>query len=290
VFAGWVSLLVTNFFGFSVVIGQVFFFLFPAICMQLVAPKDGYKEQTIPLQDTPAYLTFLPVTIQTKLSTIFQWSVLLVGAILLFGIGKFWYADVLYAQGYRDGRSGQIGQAVESITHAVLLNPHEPIFHDELSGDYAALALSAFQNKNATQAAALSELALKESNLALVSSPNNVNFWKTRTKVYYTLSNMDPTLNTTAIEALQHAITLSPNDPKIYYNLAILTGRSGDTDTAVKYLLQAKSLKPNYRDAYFALNVFYIEMKKPTEARAILEEYLTKIDANDTDFQQRLTQ
>ncbi len=52
--------------------------------------------------------------------------------------------------------------------------------------------------------------------------------------------------------------------------------------------MKAKSLKSNYRDAYYALWVFYTEEKKPSEARTILQEYLTKVDPNDQDFQERI--
>lgn len=267
-FAGWISLLVTNFFGFSVVIGQLFFFLFPALIVSQNAQKVLIKKLGLPL-----WTLWLPI---------------IGGIYLLIRIGSFWYADMLYAQGYHQGRAGSNGKAVQLLNQAIVLNPHEPLYRDELSGNYASLSLSAFQNKQATEAAQLSQLALQASNLALATSAKNVNFWKTRTKIFYTLSSIDPALNESAIEALKNASLLSPNDPKIYYNLAILTGRAGNTDAAVAYLLKAKALKKNYRDVYFALFVFYTEMKKSTEAKAILQDYVTHIDAQDKDFQDRI--
>jgi len=289
IFAGWISLLVTNFFGFSVVIGQIFFFLFPALCILLVESREHTKELNVKLNDTPAFLTFLPVTFQTKSLTVARAIVVLVGITGMVMVCVYWYADVLYAQGYHLGRSGSGASAVQYISQAIALNPREPLYHDELSGNYAALSLAAYQNKQATEAAQLSQLALTESNKALSKAPKNVNFWKTRTKIFYTLSSIDPALNDSAVEALKQASLLSPNDPKIYYNLAILTGRSGNTDTAVAYLLKAKELKKNYRDVYFALYVFYTEMKKFVEAKAILLDYVTNIDAQDKDFQDRIS-
>jgi Flp pilus assembly protein TadD len=106
--------------------------------------------------------------------------------------------------------------------------------------------------------------------------------------VYYTISSLEASFNGKAIETLRQALPLSPNDPKIYYNLAILLGREGKNDEAIQALLKAKELKPNYRDSYYALWVFYTEDKKPAEARAILEEYLTKVDPNDADFKEKL--
>lgn len=270
-FAGWVSLLVTNFFGFSVVILQVFLFLFPAIVIILGSGNE--QKETIIAVKPPSWVA---------------WVILLLGIYAIARIGSYWYADTLYANGYRLIRAGLYGQAVPALNSAIALNRAEPIYHDELANGYATLSVAAFEGNNATQAAQLAALAVEESIKALEISPQNVNFYKTRTKVYYTLSSLDPSFNAKAIEALEIALTLSPNDPKIYYNLAILVGRDGDTDGAINHLLKAKELKPNYRDVYYALWVFYTEEKKTTEARAILEEYLKTVDPNDRDFQERL--
>lgn len=271
-FAGWLSLLVTNFFGFSVVILQVFLFLFPAIAIVLTSHNEPPKANIIDLKP-PAWV---------------MWVILLLGIYTLARIGSYWYADTLYANGYRLIRAGLYGQAIPALNSAIALNQREPIYHDELANGYATLSVAAFESNNATQAAQLASLATEESMKALAISPRNVNFYKTRTKVYYTLSSLDPSFNAKAVEALEMALTLSPNDPKIYYNLAILVGRDGDITGAISYLLKAKELKPNYRDVYYALWVFYTEEKKPADARAILEEYLAKVDPNDTDFQERL--
>lgn len=270
-FAGWVSLLVTNFFGFSVVILQVFLFLFPAVVIVLGSGNE--QKETIIAIKPPAWVV---------------WVVLLLGIYTMARIGSYWYADTLYANGYRLIRAGLYGQAIPALNSAIALNRAEPIYHDELANGYATLSVAAFEGNNATQAAQLAALAVEESIKALNISPRNVNFHKTRTKVYYTLSSLDPSFNAKAIEALETALTLSPNDPKIYYNLAILVGRDGDTNGAIGHLLKAKELKPNYRDVYYALWVFYTEEQKPAEARAILEEYLKTVDPNDKDFIERL--
>jgi len=269
-FAGWVSILVTNFFGFSVVILQVYFFLFPAIVFASIPGAISLRHKGIRL---PGWS---------------MWILAIGGLALILRVMLFWYADTRYALAYRLSRSGLYGQAIPSFISAITLNSLEPTYHDELGSAYATLAVAAYEGNNATQAAQLAMLAVEESNLAIHTSPRNVNFYKTRTKVYYTISALDPSLNTKAIETLEEALPLSPNDPKIYYNLAILVGREGDTAKAITHLLKAKELKPNYRDAYYALWVFYTEEKNAKEARGILETYLTEVDPNDTDFKERL--
>lgn len=269
-FAGWLSILVTNFFGFSVVILQVFLFLFPAIIAAL--QPSGILSWTKKLE-TPRWIL---------------WPILIIGVFTILRTATFWYADSRYALGYRQIRAGVYGQAIPALLTAIALNPAEPTYHDELGSAYATLSVAAFEANNATQAAQLATLAVQESDKAINTSPHNVNYFKTRTKVYYTLASLEPSFNAKAIEALTQARTLSPNDPKIYYNLAILVGRDGEAEKAISYLMNAKNLKPNYRDAYYALWVFYTDEKKPEEARKVLQEYLSRIDPKDADFLERV--
>ena len=273
-FSGWLSILVTNFFGFSVVVIQLFFFLFPAIIITLA--RDA---------------TYRSVSLAAlkKQETIIRWIIAGVTITMLVILYRYWQADTLFSTGYRLARANQFAQAQTFDTKAIALNPGEPMYHDELSTTLGSLTLAAIDAKNATLAATLAKQSLAQSDIAIRTSPKNVNFWKTRTKLYYSFSTFDPQLNQAAIQALEVAQKLSPSDPKIVYNLAILYGRQGDNNRAVQLLGLAKTLKPDYRDAYFGLYVFYTEMKNPAAARAELQYYLDHVDANDKDFQSRLT-
>ncbi|MBI3386059.1 O-antigen ligase family protein [Candidatus Gottesmanbacteria bacterium] len=272
--AGWVSILVTNFFGFSVVIIQVFFFLFPAIVVSL--SPETKKSWTFALN--------LPLRVlggTGALATI-------VALALLFILMRFWQADTLYASGYRLDRAGSYGAARTLLTGAVSLNSNEPLYHDELASALAGLTGVAVESKEATVAATLAQQSLKESDIAVSLSSQNVNFWKTRTKIFYQFSAFDPQFNQAALQTLEHALVLSPHDPKIVYNLAILSGRAGDNQKAIDYLKHAIELKTNYRDAYWALSIFYDEVKQPALSKQTLQDYLTKVDPNDKEFQQKI--
>lgn len=269
-FSGWLSILVTNFFGFSVVIVQLFLFLFPAMMIAVTVSK----KRTIAMSSAAA--------------SIAPWAVVVAGLALLGGLTRTWMADRQFASAYRQARGGQYAQAYTAINQARSLQPSEPLYDDEASGTLAALALVFAKQNDATAAANLADQAIAASNRAIAVSPQNVNFFKTRTKVYYTLSEIDPGWNKQAIEALEKALELSPNDPKLFYNLAILYGRNDEDEKAVELLTRAKELKPNYRDAYFALSIFYDELKQPEKAKAVLQEYLDRVDPNDQDFQKRL--
>ncbi|MBI5619375.1 O-antigen ligase family protein [Candidatus Gottesmanbacteria bacterium] len=284
-FAGWVSILVTNFFGFSVVIVQLFLFLFPAMAIVSHQPS-AISLETRDKSHQP--WKTLPLKLAHQASKWISLTILLVLLVLLVLLSRAWWADVQYAQSYRLARAGQYTAAQPAIVRAVQLNPGEPLYHDEAATTFAALATLAAENKQATLAATLAKQALEQSDRAITVSPKNVNFWKSRTKVFYTFTAFDQQFNPAAVAALERALELSPNDPKILYNLAILYGRQNDNARAVRLLTTTIAIKPNYRDAYFALHIFYKEMRNGQKAREILEQYLEKVDPNDKDFQARL--
>ncbi len=298
-FAGVVSILVTNFFGFSVVIMQLFLFLFPAIAFVLYSTGGqqlAYRSLVI------SGLTRNPVfkkdgsrlggrdDTTMLLRRFFGLLILLVSFALLLLLVITWHADTLFASGYRLSRAGQYGAGAAFLKRAVRLNPIEPYYSDELGGAYAGMVTDATDGKDATTAATLVRLSLESSDRAVSTSPKNVNFWKTRTKIYYAFTSIDPAFTDAAITALEKARELSPTDPKIIYNLAILEGHKGVNEKAIELLRQAIDLKPNYRDSYYALWVFYTEVKKPDLARKVLEEYIAKVDSGDKDFLERLNQ
>lgn len=272
-FAGWISILVTNFFGFSVVIIQLLFFLFPAIIF---------------VTNTKSSIT-LRFNMHVAIARFLSFSILLALLVLLVLLSRLWFADTQYAKGHQYNQFGQLIQARTYLSSAIALNPIEPVYYDEDSVVLAQLAVSELDTAHdATTAAILAKQSLAESDKAITISPNNVNFWKTRTKIFYAFSSFDPQFTTAAIEALSRAFLLSPVDPKITYNLAILYGKTGDNQKAIDTLKTTIALKPNYRDAYAALVIFYKETKQPNLAKDLLNTYLTKVDPNDKDFSNQL--
>jgi len=274
--AGYVSILVTNFFGFSVVIIQLLFFLFPAF--YAVAQTNTSHDHTLTMR-----YSLSPVW--AKAAGVF---VMAIGGYILFSLGVYWYADTLFAKGNRYSRAGKSDIAYHYLDQAVALRPSEPMYHDELATTLATLALDAINAKDATRASNLAQLSVKHSDIALRVSPNNVNFWKSRTKVFYAFSAFDHQYNQYAIKSLETALLLSPNDPKITYNLAVLYGRGGENEKAVEELKKTILFKKDYRDAYYALFVFYQEIGKPELARQILGQYLKDVNPKDTDFQEKM--
>lgn len=272
-FAGWLSIVVTNFFGFSVVIVQLFFFLFPALAFVSTEKK---------------FFRVISFAFNGKLRKAISGALLFVLLALLVLLSLLWYADTLFAKGYRLNRVSQFPQAELLLTRAIQLNPSEPLYYDERATARTGLVDLSIEGKLATAAAVQAKSAMEDSDTALKIAPRNVNYWKSRTKMYYAFSSFDPEFNKAAITALVRGQELSPLDPKITYNLAILYGRQNDMNKAIELLKQSIDLKRNYRDAYYALSIFYTEARKPDLAKQVLADYLTTVDPNDKDFLERI--
>lgn len=270
---GWMSILITNFFGFSVVIVQLFFFLLPAM---LFLPSED---------DSP---------VETKKSAggVFRGILLLLTfaltTFLLFTLAKYWYADVLFAQGYHLSRNQEYLDAYKYLQSALILNKSEPFYYDEIAHPISQLAVILTDEKKASEAGYLTEEAIAASDIALSISPKNVNFWKTRTRVMYTLTAVDPKYLDLAIDALLKAQILSPTDPKITYNLGLLYDQKGETEKAISLLNETIILKPDYRDAYIALAYFYEKEKNIPKAKETLQFILNHIASSDSEAIKKL--
>ncbi len=275
-FAGWLSVLITNFFGFSVVVTQLVLYLYPAFLMLSDLTGTGANADTH--RDRYFLFSLRWSPLQRRLISA---AIVVVTILFVASTGVTWFSDKEFASGYHLARSGYLPQAYQALDRAIRLNPREPVFHDEQGNVLATLALASWKEQQATVSQELATRSVLENNTALAASPNNVNFWKSRTKIFYALSEIDPAFLSEAISALEKARTLSPSDPKIFYNLAILYGQSGASDMSVSLMKEAIRLKPNYKEGYMGYAVLLRELGKNEEANAILNRYLETVDPND---------
>ena len=279
-FAGWLSILITNFFGFSVVIVQIFFYLFPAFIFILSSfKKSAHQNELRTLFMTKSIS--LPIIKGRIISACITFVTVTVVTMIFIA----WTADKEFANGYHLSRSGYLSQAYQALNKAIQLNPTEPMYYDEQGTVLATLAASSWEENEATVSHELAKASINASDKALMISPNNVNFWKSRTKLLYALSLVEPDFLKEAIQALEHAVTLSPMDPKMYYNLAILYGQTTQSDKSLSLMKKSIELKPNYREGYFGLYLLYKEKNQIKEAKSTLSDYLTKVDPHDSEFQ-----
>lgn len=243
--ASYISYLVQNIFGFSVVAIALFFFLFPALAY---VASGSAKPLKIPLS-----LHLLPTIFKTIYHRPFYtWAikviVILSTIYLLFSVFKLWYADTLFAKGISYSEAGNPGQAYNYLTGALSLNTSEPYYQSEL-GYAAAAAALALQDSDATLSAELKKQAIFETEKVLKENPKNVSYFRTAVRTYFELSGLDQTYTQKTIESLNQAIKLAPTDPKLLFNKALILQSMDRDNEAVLELKKALELKPNYLEA-----------------------------------------
>jgi putative inorganic carbon (HCO3(-)) transporter len=266
-FAGYGSILVTNFFGFSVVPIELLFFLYPAFVVTLTSEEMPEKERGGSL------------TSNQKVSS---WAVSFGVACLVFLICRYWYADILYTAGVNYNKAGRQDISPKYLSQAIKLEPSQSIYYAELAKSYTNLALAYNQAKQATTAAQLTEAAINNSIKAVNLAPANVNLKRMEFSVFVMLSTLDPNYLLDARDILLTAIQQAPTDAKLFYNLGLVYSRTGQNDLALQTLEKTVELKPNYTEARLAYAILLIDAKQNSEARTQLEYILTNLDPSNS--------
>ncbi len=250
--AGYIFYLVQNIFSFSTVSVAVLFYLIPAIWFIL---QDQATEINLKLP--------------TKHSAISSASYVVIIALGLYFLSKIyllWISDQFFALGQKYSEAGDIASAYENLTTAHAYNPNEPYYKSELG--YVASSITS---------ATFKQIALSETDQVLSQNPNNVSYFRTAILTYYQLAAHDPSFNQKTLDTIDRAISLAPTDAKLTYNKAIILGQMEKNDEAIEMLNKTVALRPNYREAYLALGLFYHDKKDLTKAKVNMQQVLKLI-------------
>lgn len=276
----YVSILITNFFGFSISVINLFFFLIPAVFVALIIKLHVSKPQH---KDS--------LTLKHKIIThglqVFSYS------LFVFFLGfiiRYYVADIQYSKAEEYYRASDYKEAATLLSQALDLH-YEHTYEDKISYALANLSYLASYQKASESAGTLVTLSNYFNLKSLKASPKNVNYWKTRAKDYYIF--YQSTLNIKdiqkGIEALKNAQKLAPTDPKIPYSFALyysLIAEDAKESTA-KELYQKLSLesadksikmKANFQEAYFLKGQLLKKYGNDEEARRIFEFILLNIN------------
>ncbi len=255
--SSYITILITNSAGFSVVITSLFFFLLPA----LLNPQQEIP--TVKLNKNKLRFLIIPVIIFLL--------------ICLKNIIFFYFADIAYSQSeeYDSKNNYQMALSFAQSSHS--LNLQEPLYTNKLATIYSKLALSTEKQEYIDESIIYSDQTIK-------TSPANINFWKQRAQDYLYLSGVDTKYFSTAIAALTTAAKLAPTDPKISYSIGQFYETASLPEQAIPYYRQAIELKPNYDYAYFALGKIYLTKKENNLAKENLQKtvdysYPTNLEA-----------
>jgi len=266
--AGYASILITNFFGFSVVPISLLFFIFPAFALSEQG-SDRVEEYRF---------DFRKFNSLQKLAGIILASFTL---FLIYSVFRYWYADILYNRAHLFYKSGRLIDAVNTIGSAIKLSPHEAIYQNELASNFAEVALVYNKQDSKDNAKKFAGNAKKIVLQAESLSPSNLNILRNHARIAINLSEIDPDQILDAKNTLLKALDLAPTDAKLYLNLSMVYYRINDTDKAIELLEKTIELKTNYRDARYAYAVILSEKGEIEGAKAQLKYILDTIDPND---------
>lgn len=259
---GYLAIVISNFFGFSVVILNLFLFIFPIFFFDLAQNKTLSHSRTIPLGKE----AFNKVGPGRALLIV---TLVLITLYSEFYLLNFWNADRKYALGYNLNKAGEYVQAYTHLADASKMLPSEDLYKDELSINMATLSILLEDQKQSTQAAQFGVEAKRLSDEITQKHPKNVIFLKTRARVAFALAQINPDYLDLAIETVNKTRQLAPTDAKLVYNLALFYNQKGDTDKTIKYFEEALKIKPNYLDVYYAMALFYSQLAKDNPAQSL---------------------
>lgn len=236
--AGYLGLLITNFFGFSVVSTSVTFFLYPALCKK----NDNSKDKVLKIK---------------KGSIAFGMSFLTIAYIFgLVLIARYFAADIYYAKATKSLSRKNYAESEYFFNKALGLN-NEPLYWAHFSSASSAKALDEFLSGiDYQESAANAEYASEK---AFSQSPRNIKILQIISNSYADMSQIDGEYLLKSIEILERMIDLSPTDPRNYYVLALSYARTGNFEKAIEHLKKACLLKPDYEKAFVLLSVLYAQ-------------------------------
>ena len=257
--ASFLTILVSNFFGFSVTPIAVIFYLLPALAFLATVPKQ-----------------------ETSLARIPRRYFILGSIIFLLAfwqIGNYWRADYFYARAQKNRQQQHFLQALSDAQKAVRLRPQEAIYWSRLGDELAALAFLSHQaSPSGHNWQTFAQEATAAAQQALHLNPVHLNLYKEVARTYYLLASISPRYLAQSRRILQIATRLAPTDPKLYYNIGRLYFIENQNEEAERYLGKAVQLKTNYEAARWELAKLYHKTNRDQLARQQLEFILQRLD------------
>lgn len=263
--ASYVGILITNFFGFSVVAISLLFFLLPAL--SIIGDTNNILEYNINVKSKFQKIWLVVLSISVFLT--------------LIQIYRYWKSDIYYNNAKIESRKENYEKAKVEIEKAIDISPKEPVFLSESALIYSEISLNEAQLENESSSKAAANIAINNADSAIVLSPENVSYQKILSSIYYKFSIFSSEYLILAEDPLKKASQLSPFDPKTHYQIGILSLKNNNIDQGLSSLQKAVVLKPNYKEGRFALSLTHIDLKQYKEAVDNLEYILNHIDPND---------
>lgn len=276
-FISYITILITNFFGFSTTSINLFFYLIPGflIASSSFESLKQSPDRHMAYQDSAPHQN----SIADGIAVLALSSIVIF--ILLFLVNYF-RADVTYAKADSYAEQGDYQSAFHAYDQA-LKTHYEHVYQDKFSYTLANVAYLASYEKEKSTAIQLIKLSQYFNQESLKAAPYNILYWKTKAKnsyLYYQVTENARDLEV-GISALKTGEKLSPNDPKIYYTEAILYDGTNKSALAQSAVDKAIKLKPNFRDGYLLKAQLLKKYGKKEQSIRAIEYILKKINPDD---------
>lgn len=283
----YVTILITNFFGFSISVVNLFFYLIPALIIVMLKINKKTQDNNLDLKKSILQKVKLALTI----------------VFFLFGTNfllSYYIADIFFAKADGYYKAGDYQTASSYLTKALQLHK-EHVYEDKLSYSLANLSYLVYYQQEMDTAKNLKTLADYYNLKSLEASPLNNGYWKTRAKNFYLFyqSSLSSSDLKSGVEALNKARSIAPSDAKIPYSLALyysmLEDEAKDEKQKSTFNKQAFSaidssikLKTNYEDAYFLKGQLLKRSGNKNEAIKIFNLILDNINPENEEAKKEL--
>ncbi len=209
--------------------------------------------------------------------------------------GSYYYADVLYSQGFQAAQKGDLTAGYNSVSRAVLLNPYNDLYLRALS-QVALLRINEQFNQpqtaeRDTQIQNFSAVAINIAKRSTDLAPRNVDNWVQQAAIYRAVMPYTGGADQWAINTYIGATKLEPNNPFYFLELgrtyvlaaSLLSNTAGqDKEKQAKIdeylqksedaLSTAVSLKADYAPALFQLALVFDQEGKLDQAIANMKK------------------
>lgn len=249
----YLTILITNFFGFSTTTINLYFYLIPGLVINIINLEKKEKDKKQKLEIS-----------KLNFDKIFLILILIgISYYLLLSIYKYYQADTYYAlgNGYTKLSNPDYQKAAFYFDKA-LQTRYEHVYEDKLSFNLAYLSAIAGLQKQNKDAQDLIKISNFYNNRSLLNSQKNIFYLKTKAKNQYYFFLATGTINYLyeGIKVLKQAKKIAPTDPRIPYSLAVyyslIFKNSKDKlvkeearKNALKEINESLKLKKDYSDA-----------------------------------------
>jgi len=151
--------------------------------------------------------------------------------------------------------AGKYEEAAEAYKQAILKEPQEPIYQNNLGICYTKLGKY--------------DAAIEAFKAMLKIRPQSYSANRSLGELYGLQKKYEE-----ALPYFAKASEISPDDPEAFYNLGACLINTHEYERAAAAFLKAKELKPSYAAAYYQLGMISVNQNKKEEAIQHLEKFL----------------